>query len=187
MLVGDRSSLSVLPLLGAWTLYRARKQGRPLLAPGMLAVIVAILVVSPWIARNCLNLPQGSFLSVVASGWNCTSGTTAIRSIGSTGIYIPTIATKNSTSMCSAARLLMDHKKEQAFAFIAKSSRMVCRDDDTPGALPVGPGYWSSRAWLSRRGTFRSINIFVATTITILAFTGLRVCFVAMPASLFGS
>ena len=141
--------LSVLPLLGAWTLYRARKQGRPLLAP------------KASFCRDCGDLgclTVDARFSIFHKFIPVRSGFGLELYIGNNGDsqhwvnrnLHPNHSDQELNSMQRGESLLMDHKKEQAFAFI-KSSRMVCRDDDTPGALPVGQAIGVSRLAISPR------------------------------------
>jgi len=48
----DPVVMSVAPFLGAWAWYRLYKSGQRWLAPGLGAVLVVTLVVSPWFIRN---------------------------------------------------------------------------------------------------------------------------------------
>jgi hypothetical protein len=162
----------VLPLLGVWTLYRVRKQERPWLLPGAAAAIVAILVVSPWIARN---------YSIFHKFIPIRSGFGLELYIGNSGDsqhwvnrnLHPNHSDQELSEYAQRGEIAyMDHKKEQAFAFIGSHPgwyvKMTLRR-----VLYLWTGYWSfARAYLAEE-PLDPPNIFVATTMTLLAFIGL--------------
>jgi 4-amino-4-deoxy-L-arabinose transferase-like glycosyltransferase len=164
--------LSVLPLLGAWTIYRASKKGRFWLIPGASAVVVAILVVSPWIARNYsifhkfIPVRSGFGLELYI-GNNGDSQHWVNRNLH------PNHSDQELNEYVQRGEIAyMDHKKEQAFAFIASHPGwyvgMTIRR-----ALYLWTGYWSLAPAYLAEEPLDPPNIFVATTMTILAFTGL--------------
>jgi 4-amino-4-deoxy-L-arabinose transferase-like glycosyltransferase len=163
---------SVLPLLGAWTLFRLRKQGRSWRIPGATAVIVAIVVVSPWIARNYSTFHK--FIPV-------RSGFGLELYIGNNGYSQRWVnrdlhPNHNDNELAEYVRegeiAYMEHKRQQAVAFIGSHPGwfvwMTLRR-----VLYLWTGYWSLAPAYLAEEPLDPPNIFVATTMTVLALTGL--------------
>jgi hypothetical protein len=164
--------LSVLPWLGVWTLYRVRRQGRPWMLPGAAVAMAAILVISPWIARN-----YSIFHKIIP----VRSGFGLEMYIGNNGVsqhwvnrnLHPNHNDQELREYVERGEIAyMDHKQQQAFAFIRSHpgwyAWMTLRR-----VVYLWTGYWSlSPAYLAEE-PLDPPNIFVATAMSVLALTGL--------------
>lgn len=169
-------TLSVVPLLGLWTLYRRFRTNVPWKTPMIAAALAALAVMSPWLVRNYELFHR--FIPV-------RSGFGLELYIGNNG-YSQRWVNSALHPNHSEAELseyerdgeiaYMDHKLHQAEAYIrshpAWFAWMTCRR-----IVYMWTGYWSfDRAYLKDE-PLDPPNIFLETTMTILGLLGLRKVF----------
>lgn len=165
--------LSVVPLLGLWTLYRRYHQRLPWKVPMFAAALSALAILSPWLIRNYELFHR--FIPV-------RSGFGLELYIGNNG-YSQRWVNSNLHPNHNDAELsefehvgeiaYMDHKLHQAKAYIRSHpgwfAWMTLRR-----IVYMWTGYWSfSRDYLKDE-PLDPPNILVETTMTILALLGLR-------------
>jgi 4-amino-4-deoxy-L-arabinose transferase-like glycosyltransferase len=165
--------LSVVPLLGLWTLYRRHRQNLPWRVPMFAAAVAALAVLSPWLVRNYELFHR--FIPV-------RSGFGLELYIGNNG-YSERWVNSSLHPNHSDAELseyervgeiaYMDHKMAQAKAYILSHPTwfawMTLRR-----IVYLWTGYWSfDRAYLKDE-PLDPPNIFVNTTMTLLGLLGLR-------------
>ncbi len=169
-------ALSVLPPLSAWTCYQRYRHGCSWLGPGITAILAVFVVLSPWIVRNYQTFHQ--FIPV-------RSGLGLELYIGNNGYSARWVNSAlhpnhSDAELAEYERVgevaYMDHKRQQAVDYIQTHpgwfARMTLRR-----VLYIWTGYWSlSRAYLADE-PLDPPNIFVATTLSVLAFLGLRRAF----------
>lgn len=166
-------TLSVVPLLALWTVYRRFRTNVPWKTPMIAAALAALAVMSPWIARNYELFHR--FIPV-------RSGFGLELYIGNNG-YSQRWVNSSLHPNHSDAELseyervgevaYMDHKKHQAEAYIKAHpvwfAWMTCRR-----IVYMWTGYWSfDRAYLKDE-PLDPPNIFLETTMTILGLLGMR-------------
>ncbi len=129
--------LSVVPLLGLWTLYLRYRQRRTWKLPMIAAAVAALAIMSPWIARNYELFHH--FIPV-------RSGFGLELYIGNNGYSERWVNSSlhpnhNDAELAEYERdgeiAYMDHKLQQGKAYIRSPSRMVCVDDRPPHHLHV--------------------------------------------------
>jgi 4-amino-4-deoxy-L-arabinose transferase-like glycosyltransferase len=164
--------LSVVPFLGLWTLYRRYRQRQPWMVPLVAAAIAAIAVISPWIVRDYevfhrvlpVRSGYGLELYIGNNGYSQRWVNSALQpnhSDAELGEYerVGEIA-------------YMDHKLQQGKAYIrdhpAWFAGMTLRR-----ALYMWTGYWSLDKSYLKDEPLDPPNIFVETTLTVLALLGL--------------
>ena len=164
--------LSVLPLMGVWTIFRIYRQGRPWRTPLLAAALGGIAVLSPWIIRNYELFHR--FIPV-------RSGFGLELYIGNNGFTEHWInrslhPNHNDAELSEYERVgeiaYMDHKLHQGEDFIRAHKAwfvwMTFRR-----IVYMWTGYWSlDRAYLKDE-PLDPPNIFVNTTLSVLAFIGL--------------
>jgi 4-amino-4-deoxy-L-arabinose transferase-like glycosyltransferase len=165
-------TLAVVPLLALWTLYRRYRQSRPWQAPMLAGALAALAVISPWIGRNYELFHR--FIPV-------RSGLGLELYIGNNG-YSERWVNSSLHPNHSDAELgeyervgeiaYMDHKLQQGKAYVSAHpawyAKMTLRR-----MIYMWTGYWSfDRAYLKDE-PLDPPNIFVDTTMTILALFGL--------------
>jgi 4-amino-4-deoxy-L-arabinose transferase-like glycosyltransferase len=166
-------TLAVLPLLGLWTLYRRYRQALPWKMQTLAAALAGMAVLAPWIIRNYevfhrfipVRSGYGLELYIGNNGYSTRWVNSALQpnhSDAELGEYERV-----------GEMAYMDHKRQQAVDYIRAHpgwyAWMTCRR-----AIYMWTGYWSlSREYLKQE-PLDPPNIFVATTLTILAFLGLR-------------
>lgn len=173
--------LSVVPLLGLWTIYRRFRQNRTWQAPLLAAAIGALAVMSPWLIRNYELFHK--FIPV-------RSGFGLELYIGNNGYSTRWVNSAlhpnhNDVELAEYERVgeiaYMDHKLQQAKSYIRShpgwfvwmTGRRI---------VYMWTGYWSfSREYLKDE-PLDPPNIFVDTTLTILGLLGLRRVFRLDPA-----
>jgi len=169
-------TLSVVPLLGLWTVYRRFRTNVPWKMPMLGAALAALAVMSPWIIRNYELFHR--FIPV-------RSGFGLELYIGNNGYsqrWVNSALHPNHSDaeLSEYERLgevaYMQHKSEQAKAYIRAHPRwflwMTCRR-----IIYMWTGYWSfDRAYLKNE-PLDPPNIFLETTMTILGLLGLRKVF----------
>lgn len=168
--------LSVVPLLGAWTCYRLYRRGLSWRMPATVALAAMLAVTAPWIVRN---------YEVFHHFIPMRSGLGLELYIGNSGDSAHWVDRElhpnhNDAELQEYERMgewdYMAHKRTQAVAFIRSHpgwyAVMTLRR-----VLYTWTGYWSlDRAYLADE-QLDPPNIFVATTLSVLAFLGLRRAF----------
>ncbi len=165
--------LSVLPLLGALACYRRYRQGRRWILCGCTSALALTAVMAPWIVRNyrifhrIIPVRDGFGLELYL-GNSGYSGHWANRSVH------PNHSDAELTEYEKAGEIAyMDHKRRQAVDFIVTHPAwfvwMTARR-----IVYMWTGFWSfSRDYLVQE-PLDPPNVFVGTTLTVLALTGLR-------------
>jgi 4-amino-4-deoxy-L-arabinose transferase-like glycosyltransferase len=168
--------LAVAPVLAALSCYRLRRAGKPWLMPGAVAALGALLVLSPWIARNYRDFHR---LIPVRDGFGLEL---YLGNNGYSGRWVDSSLHPNHNDAelkeyVQAGELAyMDHKGRQALSWIrAHKGRFValtlCR------AVYLWTGFWSfDRAYLAQE-PLDPPNVLVATSLTLFAFAGLAAAF----------
>ena len=164
--------LSVVPLLGLWTLYCRYRQRLPWKAPVLAAALGAIAVMSPWFVRNYELFHR--FIPV-------RSGFGLELYIGNNGYSTRWVNSSlhpnhNDAELSEYKRVgeiaYMDHKLRQAKDFIRSHPRwfvwMTFRR-----IVYMWTGYWSFERDYLKDEPLDLPNIFVNTTMTILGLLGL--------------
>ena len=165
--------LSVVPLLGLWTLYRRHRQKLPWKAPMLAAAVAAIAVMSPWFIRNFELFHR--FIPV-------RSGFGLELYIGNNGYSTRWVNSSlhpnhSDAELSEYERVgeiaYMDHKLQQAKDFIRRHPRwfawMTFRR-----IVYMWTGYWSFNHDYLKDEPLDLPNIFVNTSLTILGLLGLR-------------
>ena len=165
--------LSVLPLLGAWTCYQRYRQDRPWKMPAFAATLALLAVLSPWIVRN-----YEIFHKVIP----VRSGFGLELYIGNNGYSTRWVNSAlhlnhNDAELAEYEKVgevsYMEHKRQQAMDYIRAHpgwyAWMALRR-----ALYLWTGYWSFSPVYLAQEPLDPPNIFVATTMTVLALAGLR-------------
>ena len=164
--------LSVLPFLAGWVIYRRHRRGQRWFTANVVASVVFLAVVTPWFVRNYevfhrfipFRDGMGLVLRLGTKGssdywgpyelgpWHNDAEWTEFKQLGELGY--------------------MDHKKQQAMEFIRANPGWFARAS-MRRAVFLWTGYWSfDRAYLKEE-PFDPPNIFLCTTLTILALLGL--------------
>lgn len=166
-------ALSVLPFLGAWTCYRRYRQGRTWMMPAIAATLALFAVLSPWIVRNYETFHQ--FIPVRSGfGLELYIGNNGYSTRWVNSALHPNHNDAELEEYAKAGEVAyMEHKRQQAMDYIRAHPgwfvRMTLRR-----MLYIWTGYWSlDRAYLAIE-PLDPPNIFVATTLSVLAFLGLR-------------
>jgi 4-amino-4-deoxy-L-arabinose transferase-like glycosyltransferase len=172
--------LSVVPFLGAWTCFRLWKQKRPWKMPGIVATLALLVVVAPWCIRNYETFHQ--FIPI-------RSGFGLEFYIGNNGYSLRWVNSNlhpnhNDTELAeyvsSGEIAYMAHKRQQAMDYVRShpswfvwmTSRRI---------LYMWTGFWSLDPEYLNLEPFDPPNIFLCTTLTLLALAGLRRAFRANP------
>lgn len=164
--------LSVVPLLGLWTLYRRYRQRLSWKIPMLAAAFSAIAILSPWIVRNYELFHR--FIPV-------RSGFGLELYIGNNGYSQRWVNSSlhpnhNDAELSEYERVgeiaYMDHKLQQAKSYIRAHpdwfAWMTCRR-----VLYMWTGYWSfDRAYLKEE-PLDPPNILLDSTMTVLGLLGL--------------
>ncbi len=166
-------ALSVLPLLGLWTLYRRYRQNQPWKLQLVAAALAGGVVLAPWITRNYMLFHR--FIPV-------RSGFGLELYIGNNGYSTRWVNSALHPNHSDAElgeyervgeMAYMDHKLQQGKDYVRSHpgwyAWMTCRR-----IVYLWTGYWSfSREYLKDE-PLDPPNILVATTMTVLGFVGLR-------------
>ncbi len=164
--------LSVLPFLAGWVIYRRHRQGRHWFAVNVVASLAFLAVVSPWFIRNYevfhrfVPFRDGMGL-VLRLG---TKGNTDYWGPYELGPW------HNDAEWNEFLQLgelgYMDHKKQQAIEFIRANPGWYAWTT-VRRTFFLWTGYWSfDRAYLKEE-PLDPPNIFLCTTLTVLALLGL--------------
>jgi hypothetical protein len=165
--------LSALPFLAGWVIYRRHRQGRRWFAVNVVASFAFLAVVAPWFVRNYevfhrfvpFRDGMGLVLRLGTKGdtdywgpyelgpWHNDAEWNEFQQLGELGY--------------------MDHKKQQAIEFIRANPQWYAWTT-LRRAVFLWTGYWSlDRAYLKEE-PLDPPNIFLCTTLTVLALLGLR-------------
>jgi 4-amino-4-deoxy-L-arabinose transferase-like glycosyltransferase len=165
--------LSVVPLLGLWTCRRRFRRGRKWRLPAVVATLGALAVMSPWFVRNYVTFHQ--FIPI-------RSGFGLELYIGNSADSLHWVdrslhPNHNDAELAEYAQrgepTYMAHKAQQATRYIrghpAQYLYRVARR-----VVYIWTGFWSfDRAYLAEE-PLDVPNIFLSTTMTLLALAGLR-------------
>jgi len=164
--------MSVLPLLGIWTLYRRYRLARPWKAQMIVVALAGAATLSPWLVRNYMLFHR--FIPV-RSGYGLEL---YIGNNGYTGHWVNRTLhpNHNDAELSEYERVgeiaYMDHKLQQSKDFIRSHKAwfvwMTCRR-----IVYMWTGYWSFDHDYLKEEPLDPPNIFVDTTLSILAFWGL--------------
>lgn len=164
--------LSVVPLLALWTLYRRYRSGQPWTVPLLAGALSALAIMSPWLVRN---YEQFHRFIPVRGGFGLE------LYIGNNGYSTRWVNSSlhpnhNDAELNEYERdgevAYMNHKMRQAKAFIRSHPGWYAWMTGRR-ILYMWTGYWSfSREYLKDE-PLDPPNIFVQTTMTILALIGL--------------
>jgi len=165
-------ALAVLPPLTAWTCYQRFRQGRSWALSGFVTILAVLAVLSPWIVRNYETFHQ--FIPV-------RSGLGLELYIGNNGYSTRWVNSALHPNHSDAELeeyervgevAYMEHKRQQATDYIrahpAWFARMTLRR-----ILYIWTGYWSLDREYLKDEPLDPPNIFVATTMSVLALLGL--------------
>ena len=161
-----------LPMLG-WVCYRLYRQRRNALVPAAVTFLTLLVTLTPWMARN--ERVFHHFVPLRDNFWL----EAWVGNSGDTSHWFPQSAhpSTNDTELAEYNRLgewdYMAHKRSQALAFITRH----------PGAfflttlgriMFTWTGYWSLDRDYLKQEPLDPPNIFLCTTLTVLALLGLR-------------
>jgi 4-amino-4-deoxy-L-arabinose transferase-like glycosyltransferase len=165
--------LAVVPFLALWTIYLRYRQNRPWKAPLLAGAAGALIIISPWIARNYAVFHEfipirGGFgleLYIGNNGYSARWVNSALH---------PNHNDKELHEYESVGEVAyMHHKSEQAKAFIRSHPGwygwMTFRR-----IVYMWTGYWSFDRNYLKDEPLDPPNILVDTTMSILALLGLR-------------
>jgi hypothetical protein len=165
--------LSVVPLLGLWTLYRRYRQNQSWQAPMAAAALAAVAVLAPWFVRNYETFHH--FIPVRSGyGLELYIGNNGYSTRWVNSALHPNHNDAELSEYEQAGEVAyMEHKRQQAVAYISAHpgwyAWMTARR-----IIYMWTGYWSfSREYLKDE-PLDPPNIFLETSMTILALLGLR-------------
>ena len=172
--------LSVLPFLGLWACFQRLRKRQSWLAPAAVAALGAVIVITPWIARDYAIFHR--FIPI-------RSGYGLELYIGNNGYSASWVnrdlhPNHNAAEQAEYERVgeitYMDHKRDQAKAYIHAHQGwyawMILRR-----AVYMWTGYWSLSSEYLKEEPLDPPNIFVQTTVSVLALIGLWRAFRANP------
>ena len=166
------SAISVLPFLGVWTCFRLHRNRRRYLIPNVVAAIVCLAVVSPWFIRNYRVfhkfIPFRDNMGLVL---RLGTGNNAYWGAYELGPW------HNDAEWAEFQRdgelAYMATKKQQAIAAI-KAAPGKYAWTSVRRAVFLWTGYWSLSRWYLEQEPLDPPNIFLCTSLTVLALIGLR-------------
>ena len=172
----DPIVLTVAPALGLWMCYRVQRQGLRWVRSAMGAAIVFAAAVSPWFVRN-----YRTFHTVIPFrdnvGLELYTGNNGSTWHFAPGGFHPSDTDREWREFQQVGETgYMDHKKQQALDYIAKH----------PGefawlsirrAIYMWTSFWSFSPRYLAAEPLDPPNIFLCTTLTVLALVGLRRAF----------
>lgn len=170
--LNDPIVLSVLPILGAMTVYRKFRRGQRWQLPAFVGTLAFLVIISPWFIRNYRTFHQlvpfrdglGLELWVGNNGYTSHWANSALR------------LSNNSEQMSEYRRVgelaFMAHKKQESFQYVEQHP-LAFAHLSLRRALYLWTGYWSfDRAYLA--GEPMDVpNIFLSTSLALLALRGL--------------
>jgi 4-amino-4-deoxy-L-arabinose transferase-like glycosyltransferase len=164
--------LSVLPPLGAWTCYRRYRQERSWKMPGIAATLALLAITSPWVVRN---------FEVFHKVIPFRSGFGLELYIGNNGYSTRWVNSglhpnHNDAELAEYEKVgeisYMEHKRQQAVDYIRAHpgwfAWMTLRR-----AFYLWTGYWSFEPIYLAQEPLDPPNIFLSSSLTVLALTGL--------------
>jgi hypothetical protein len=168
--------LSVIPLLGLWTLYRRYRNRQSWITPLLAAFLAALAVLSPWFVRNYeifhRFIPVRSGYGLELYIGNRGNSTRWVNSDLHPNHSDAELAEYKSVGEMA----YMDHKRQQSMDFIRSHpgwyAWMTFRR-----IVYMWTGYWSFEPAYLKEEPLDPPNIFVNTTLTILGLLGLRRAF----------
>ncbi len=165
--------LSVVPLLGLWTCWRRLRKRQSWVLPMTVAALGAVAVMAPWFVRNYEAFHQ--FIPI-------RSGLGLELYIGNSADSLHWVdrslhPNHSDAELAEYARLgelaYMAHKGQQAKQYI-RSHPAQYVDRVVRRVIYIWTGFWSfDRAYLAEE-PLDVPNIFLSTTMTVLALAGLR-------------
>lgn len=164
--------LSILPLLGIWTCYQRYRKGRSWFAPGAVAALAGIAVIAPWIMRDYAIFHR--FIPIRSGfGLELYIGNNGYSTHWVNGNLHPNHNAAEQTEYEQSGEIAyMDHKRDQAMAYIRTHpgwyAWMTARR-----AVYMWTGYWSLAPEYLKEEELDPPNIFVQTTLSLLALAGL--------------
>jgi 4-amino-4-deoxy-L-arabinose transferase-like glycosyltransferase len=165
--------LSVVPLLGLWTIYRLYRRGQPWAAPLLAAALAALAVLTPWIVRNYQTFHK--FIPVRSGyGLELYIGNNGYSARWVNSALHPNHSDAELTEYEQDGEVAyMEHKRQQAIEYISAHpgwyAWMTARR-----IVYMWTGYWSLDREYLKGEPLDPPNILVDTTLTILAVFGLR-------------
>lgn len=172
----DPVVLSIAVPITAWMLFRRARQRLRWLLPGAAAVVLFAAVVAPWFIRN-----YRAFHTVIPFrdniGLELYVGNNGETWHFAPGGFHPSDTPREWTEFQQSGELkYMQHKRSQAIEFIQAHPGFFLRLS-LRRALYMWTNFWSfSDRYLQAEPT-DPFNIFLCTTLTILALLGLRLAF----------
>jgi 4-amino-4-deoxy-L-arabinose transferase-like glycosyltransferase len=167
------ASLSVLPFLAGWVIYRRHRAGRGWFGVNVVAATAFLVVISPWFIRN-----YEVFHRVVPFRDNMglvlrlgTRGTTSHWAHYELGPWHNEAEWNEFQQLGEFA--YMQNKKRQAVEFI-RAHPATYAWDTMRRAIFIWTGYWSLKHAYLEQEPLDPPNIFFCSTLTILALFGLR-------------
>jgi len=165
--------LAVLPFLGGWVCYRLHRNGKNWKMPAATAVCALLVTVAPWMVRNYRVFDRPVFLK--DNFWM----EVCIGNLGDASHWWnDSVHPAGSNAELAEFRQLgelgyMLRERRQALAFIRNHPgiylwRSIRR------VVYMWTGFWSFRPEYLRGEPFDLANIFLGTTVTVLAMTGLH-------------
>jgi 4-amino-4-deoxy-L-arabinose transferase-like glycosyltransferase len=165
--------LAVVPLLGLWTCCQRFRHGRNWRLPAVVATLGALAVMSPWFVRNYLTFHQ--FIPI-------RSGFGLELYIGNSADSLHWVdrslhPNHNDAELAEYARMgepaYMAYKAQQAGQYI-RSHRAQYLYRVVRRVAYVWTGFWSFNPIYLAEEPLDVPNIFLSTTMTVLALAGLR-------------
>ncbi|HEV2303981.1 MAG TPA: glycosyltransferase family 39 protein [Candidatus Acidoferrales bacterium] len=174
--LSDPVILSVAPFLTLWLLYRYWRRGQRWFAPGAMALLGVIIVLSPWFVRNYRTfhkfIPLRTDLGVeFYCGNNSASASwdTDLRPPG----YHPSDSAKEWSEYREMGELKYDALKgREAWAFI-RTHKTLYALQVVRRIVYVWTGFWSFTRKYLQQEPFDPGNIVFCTAFSVLAFWGL--------------
>jgi len=165
--------LSVVPLLGLWTCWRRSRKTQNWVLPMTVAALGAVAVMAPWFVRNYQTFHQ--FIPI-------RSGFGLEMYIGNSADSLHWVDRSLHPNHSDAELEEYEHRGELAYmAHKAQQAKQYIRSHPVQYVYRVGrrvvyiwTGFWSfDRAYLAEE-PLDVPNIFLSTTMTVLALAGLR-------------
>jgi 4-amino-4-deoxy-L-arabinose transferase-like glycosyltransferase len=174
--LNDPVVLSVVPLLALWSCYRLDRGGGRWLPPAVVASLVFVALVSPWFLRNYNTFHRfipfrsglGLELYVGNNGYTTHWANTTVR--------LANNATEYGEYKQLGELAYMAKKRQQALEFMSEhpglTALLIVRR-----MVYLWTGFWSLDRQYLKGEPLDPPNIFLATTLTVLALAGLRYAF----------
>jgi 4-amino-4-deoxy-L-arabinose transferase-like glycosyltransferase len=168
----EPAALAVLPLLGLWTAYRLYRQSRPWKLPLFAAALAGMAVLAPWLARDYLIFHR--FIPIRSGfGLEFYMGNNGYSTRWINSALHPNHSDAELAEYERVGEIAyMDHKLQQGKDYVRShpgwfvwmTGRRI---------VYLWTGYWSFDPAYLKDEPLDPPNIFVATTMTVLAFWGL--------------